>query len=225
MKRLLLLAIAIFVAATPAFSQNIGVALRAGTTGAGLQVGYGVHPRLNVRAHYSTFSYSRTEIADGEPRLEVVADAGIGALSGFVDFHPFANSFRLTAGIGQNALDVSGTATPLDDVCMGDEDGAGNCSGKVFSPAKLGNLTATVKYPSSMHPYVGIGFGSLGNGEGLVTFLFDAGAYFTGAPEIELFNDGLFRPTTDPENVQVLNDGLESFAWYPVVSIGFGIRL
>lgn len=225
MKRLLLLAAVLLLLPLGVSAQNIGVALRAGTTGVGVQVGYGVHPRLNIRAHYSTFSYSRTETADGEPNLEIVADAGVGALAGFVDFHPFRNSFRLTAGAGQNALDVSATATPLESVCLGDEDPSGACTGKSFSPQKLGNLTAKVSYPSAIHPYVGMGFGSLGNGKSLITFMFDVGAYYTGSPEIELFNDGLFSPTTDPENVQVINDGLESFAWYPVVSIGIGIRL
>lgn len=225
MKRFLLLAAAAMLIVLPSSAQNVGVGLRAGTTGVGVQVGYGIHPRLNVRAHYSTFSYSRTETAEGEPDLEIAADAGVGAFSGFIDFHPFRNAFRLTAGLGKNALDVSATATPLESVCLGDEDGNGGCSGKSFSPQKLGNLTAKVSYPSAAHPYVGLGFGSLGNGKSLITFLFDIGAYYTGSPEIELSNEGLFSPTTEPENVQVLNDGLESFAWYPVVSIGFGIRL
>lgn len=225
MKRFLLLAAVLLILPLEASSQNLGVGVRAGTTGIGVQVGYGVHPRLNIRAHYSTFSYSRTETSSGDPDLRIDADAGVGALSGFLDFHPFRNSFRLTAGAGQNALDVSATATPLESVCLGDEDGNGGCSGKSFSPQKLGNLTAKVSYPSAAHPYIGMGFGSLGNGKSLITFLFDIGAYYTGSPEIELHNDGLFSPTTDPDNVQVLNDGLESFAWYPVVSIGFGIRL
>ncbi|MDA0379405.1 MAG: hypothetical protein O3C45_09445 [Bacteroidetes bacterium] len=225
MKRFLLLAAVVFLAALPSEAQNLGVALRAGTTGVGVQVGYGFHPRFNIRAHYSTFSHSRTETSTGEPDLRIDADAGVGALASFLDFHPFRNAFRLTAGAGQNALDVSATATPLESVCMGDEDGNGGCSGKSFSPQKLGNLTARISYPSAIHPYVGMGFGSLGNGKSLITFLFDIGAYYTGSPEIELYNDGLFSPTTDPENVQVLNDGLESFAWYPVVSLGIGIRL
>ena len=225
MKRFLLLAAVLLLLPFEAFSQNVGIGLRAGTTGVGVQVGYGFHPRLNIRAHYSAFSYSRTETSSGDPDLRIDAEAAVGAFSGFIDFHPFGNSFRLTAGAGQNALDVSATATPLESVCMGDEDPSGNCTGKSFSPQKLGNLTARVSYPSPVHPYVGLGFGNLGRGKSLITFLFDVGAYYTGSPEIEMQNDGLFSPTTDPENVQVLNDGIESFVWYPVVSIGIGIRI
>lgn len=226
MKRLLALFAVVAFAAAPALSQNVGIGLRAGTTGAGIEIGYGFHPKLNIRGHFSTFSYNYTDTTtDEDPNLDLDADAGIGAFTSFVDFHPFSNSFRLTGGLGKNNFDVTATGVATENVCFGDEDGAGNCSGKEFTPDKLGSLGANISYKSSIHPYMGIGFGSLGNGESRVTFLFDLGVYYTGSPEIELENDGLFKPTVEAENVQVLNDGLESFKWYPVLSLGVGIRL
>ena len=225
MKRLIAIIAVVAIAATPVLSQDIGIGVRAGTTGAGFEVGYGLSPKLNLRGHFSAFSHSQTETGNEDPELRIDADAAIGAFAGFVDFHPFSNSFRLTGGLGKNNFDVSATAVPLEGVCFGDEDNAGNCSGKVFSPEKLGDFKASVTYGSSIHPYMGVGFGSLGHGESRVTFLFDLGVYYTGSPEVELENQGLFQPTTETENVQVLNDGLESFTWYPVLSLGFGIRL
>ncbi len=206
--------------------QNLGIGLRAGTTGVGADVAFNLTRKLNVRGHFSTFSYGYTESTTSQdPNLSVDAEAGIGAIAGMIDFHPFGNSFRLTVGAGQNNFDVTGTGTSLDSVCMGDEDGAGNCLGKEFSPDKLGSLRANVSYPSAIQPYMGIGFGNLARGRSVITFLLDIGAFYTGAPEIDLQNDGLFRPTTDPDNVQVLNDGLESFVWYPVLTLGVGIRI
>ena len=209
-----------------ASAQNIGFGLRAGTTGVGAEVGLGLTGKLNLRGHFSTFSYGYTEsTTDEDPNLTVDGDASLGAMSAFLDLHPFGNSFRLSAGVGTNNFDVSATGRALDAVCFGDELPDGGCDGKEFSPEKLGSLKGSVSYASSMHPYMGIGFGSLGNGESLITVLFDLGVFYTGSPEIDLDNDGLFRPTTEAENIQVLNDGLESFKWYPVLSIGVGFRL
>lgn len=213
-------------ASSPAAGQDLGIGLRAGTTGFGAEVGLGITGKLNVRGHFSTFSYGYTETTTGEdPNLTVDADAGIGAMTAFIDLHPFGNSFRLTGGIGKNNFDVSATGAALDAVCFGDETPNGGCDGKEFSPDKLGTLKGSLSYSSSMHPYMGIGFGSLGNGDSPITFLFDLGFFYTGSVEIDLDNDGLFQPTTAPENVQVLNDGFESFKWYPVLSIGIGFRL
>ena len=226
MRSLLLAAFFLLFALTPVAAQDIGIGLRAGTTGVGAEVGLGLTGKLNLRGHFSTFSYGyQNTTTDEEPNIEVDGDAELGAMSAFLDLHPFGNSFRLSAGVGINNFDVSATGRALDSVCFGDELPDGACDGKEFSPDRLGSLKGSVSYPAPVHPYMGIGFGSLGKGESLITFLFDLGVFYTGSPEIDLENEGLFRPTTETENLQVLNDGLESFKWYPVVSIGIGFRL
>lgn len=209
----------------PALGQGFGIGFRVGTTGLGGEVAYNLTPKLNVRGHFSTFTYSIDETGGDEPEMHATGDAQTGAIMAFVDFHPFNNTFRLTAGLGKSTLDISGSAIPTESVCFGDEDAQGVCDGKVFLPDRLGKLTGSITYPSSVHPYAGIGFGNLARGSSRITFLFDLGVIYTGAPELELGNDGLFKPTTAPENVQSINDGIESFAWYPVLSLGFGIRL
>ena len=231
MKRLRLifpLSLALLLSVVPAtFSsaQDIGVGVRVGTTGVGGSIAYGITRKLSLRANGSVFSYGVEDTVGEDPRLRATGDANVGAFSGFLDFHPFGNSFRLTGGVGKNNFQVDAVAIPLDPVCFGNEDNAGVCDGKVFSPERLGTLKATVKYPAALHPYVGLGFGNLATGNSRVTFLLDLGAYYSSAPELSLENDGLFGPTADPENVQTINDGIKSFAWYPVISIGVGFRL
>jgi len=215
--------VALFV--FPVTAQDFGVAARAGTTGFGGEAAYSLTRKLSVRGHFSTFSTSIDETStDTDPNMHTTGDAKIGAVAAFLDYHPFANSFRLTFGAGKNQFDASGDSVPLESVCFGDEI-AGVCDGKVFSPERLGTLGGGITYPSGIHPYGGIGFGNLARGDSRVTFMFDLGFFYTGAPELTLTNNGLFEPTTASENVQPINDGIESFAWYPVVSIGFGIRL
>ncbi len=222
--RLFLIALAAILT-LPASGQSLGVAARAGSTGAGGEIAFNLTRKLNVRGHFSAFSLTVDETTENsDPNMQTKGEANVGAIVAFADYHPFANSFRLTLGVGKNQLDVSGKAIPLDGVCFGDEiDDV--CDGKIFSPERLGTLSGTIEYPSGIHPYGGIGFGNLARGNSRVTFMFDLGFFYTGAPEITLDTDGLFKPTTAPENLQSINDGIESFAWYPVLSIGIGIRI
>ena len=209
----------------PVSAQDFGIGVRAGTTGIGAEVAYNLTPKINIRGHFSTLSISIKENVSDDPEMRAVGDVKTGAFMAFLDYHPFQNSFRVTAGIGKNLFDISGNANAIESVCFGDEDSQGVCDGKVFQPDRLGQLDYTITYPSSIHPYAGVGFGNLGRGKSRITFLFDLGFIYSGAPEIELDNDGLFRPTTTSENVQPLNDGIESFAWFPVLSIGVGFRI
>ena len=221
----LLAVIAATLLAIPVSAQDFGIGIRAGTTGIGAEIAYNLTPKINIRGHFSTLSLAIDEDVLDDPEMRATGDARTGAFMVLVDFHPFQNSFRLTAGIGKNLFDISGSAIAIESVCFGDEDAQGVCEGKVFQPDKLGKLDYAISYPSSIHPYAGLGFGNLGRGKSRVTFLFDVGVIYSGAPEIELSNDGLFAPTTTSENLQPLNDGIESFAWFPVISIGVGFRI
>lgn len=206
-------------------AQDIGLGLRVGTTGGGGELAVSLLPKLTLRGHFTTVSYTLKEDEIGDdPKMNASGKAKGGAMMGFLDFHPFGNSFRLTVGAGQNQFDVTATVVPSENVCFGDKNPQGVCDGKEMTPDRLGTLAANVTYPASLQPYAGIGFGNLAYGQSTITFLFDAGVIYAGSPEITLSNDGLFSPTTTEENVQTLNDGIESFKWYPVVSLGIGIR-
>ncbi len=211
--------------ASPVSAQDLGIGLRVGSTGIGADIAYNLTPKINIRGHFSTLSLSIDESVSDDPEMRATGDVRTGAFMAYVDYHPFQNSFRVTAGIGKNLFDISGTAVAIESVCFGDEDSQGVCEGKVFQPEKLGDLDYAISYPSSIHPYAGIGFGNLGRGKSRITFLFDLSVIYSGAPEIELNNDGLFAPTTTRENLKPLNDGIESFAWFPVISIGVGFRI
>ena len=233
MKRLrlfFLLALALLLTTLPTTSssaQDVGVGVRVGTTGVAGSIAIGITPKLSLRGNGSVFSVPvpLNNTFGDDPRVDATGDANVGAFSGFLDFHPFGSNFRLSGGIGKNNFTVDAVATPLDSVCFGTEDSSGVCDGKVFSPDELGTLKAKVKYPAAIHPYVGIGFGNLATGSSRFTFLLDLGAYYSAVPELTLEGAGLITPTASPENVQNLNEAIKSFAWYPVLSIGVGIRL
>ncbi|MFT5142296.1 MAG: hypothetical protein ACI80V_000827 [Rhodothermales bacterium] len=222
MKRILLL-VAAATLSLPATAQ-IGIGLRAGTLGPGIEVAYAISPKLSVRATGSYLTHSRTEeIDEDDITLELDAKATVGAFGALLDFHPFGNFFRLTGGVTVNLFDVAANGLPTDDYCFGDSIG-GVCDGKVFSPDRMGTFGANVSYASSIAPYAGIGFGKIA-GRRRIGLLMDIGALYAGSPEVDLVATGLLTPTASIEQEAILNTGVETFTWYPVVSFGIAIRL
>jgi len=192
----------------------VGVALRVGSLGPGIQVTVPVSSTLNVRAGGSLLPVSRTEtFSDLEVETKFNADAKIGAVGAFLDYHPTGGFFRLSGGLFYNLLDVSGTGTPTESWFL-DE--------KEFTPERLGSLTVGVEYKNKVQPYVGIGFGNMSVGS-RVTFLLDIGAVYTGAPEISMSGTQMIAGTANWQGR--LNEGISSFKWYPNFSLGIGFRL
>ncbi|MFT4604500.1 MAG: hypothetical protein ACI9W4_001231 [Rhodothermales bacterium] len=222
MKRTLTLVALATILATPAFAQ-IGVAIRAGTLGPGINVAYGISDKLAVRATGSYLTYSINDSIDEEVTVDLEGEATIGAVGVAVDYHPFGNFFRLSGGLNVNLFEVSGTGLPTGSYCLGDGDAAA-CDGKLFAPNRLGSFGATLSYSSAIAPYAGIGFGRVA-GKQRIGLLLDIGALYTGSPEIDLDGSGLLAPTASPEQENTLNQGIESFQWFPVVSVGVAVRI
>jgi hypothetical protein len=216
-----LLALAVILA-TPAFSQ-IGVAIRAGTLGPGVNIAYGISDKLAVRATGSYLTYTHTESIDEEVSVDIEGDATVGAIGVLLDFHPFGNFFRLSGGVTANLFEVNGNGLPTESYCFGDENG-GVCDGKLFAPNRLGSFGATLAYSSAVAPYAGIGFGRVA-GKRRIGLLLDMGALYTGSPELDLQGTGLLAPTASEEQEANLNEGIQSFKWYPVLSFGIAIRI
>lgn len=221
MKRIILGALALFLV-SPAFSQ-VGIALRAGTLGPGVDIGYAINSKLTVRGAGSYFTLSQSETLDEEVAVRVDGEVTIGAIGAVLDYHPFGNFFRLTGGLNLNLFKVSASGVPTEPYCFGNENG-GVCDGKVFLPERLGSFGADVAYSSTIAPYLGMGFGKVA-GRKRVGFLLDIGALYAGSPEIDLVATGLLAPTASADQEADLNRGIESFKWYPVVSMGLAIRL
>lgn len=197
----------------PSHAQ-VGVAVRVGTLGPGIQAVVPVAPTLNVRAGASYLSFSRTEsFTDLEVATDFDADARFGAATAFIDYHPAGGPFRVSGGLYYNLLDVSGTGRPTESYFL-DE--------KEFTPERLGSLTIDARYKNKIQPYIGVGLGNLSSG-GRVKFLLDIGAVYTGPPEFSMSGTGMISATANWQDD--FNEGFSSFKWYPNVSIGLGFTL
>jgi len=194
--------------------QGVALALRAGTMGPGVELVVPVGGKLNIRGGGSYLSMSRnTTVEDEDTDVEFNADVTWGAMRGLVDWHPFSSGFRLTGGGYIDLRDITASGKPLSSVTIND---------KEFAPERLGSLSVNYNYEQTISPYLGIGFGDAARGA-RVGFLLDLGMVYVGSPTLDMTGTGMIAPTANWDTT--LTEGLESFKWMPIVSLGLSVRI
>lgn len=198
----------------PALSAAEGVNLsaRGSTLGLGLEAGYAFNEHLNVRLASNNYSYDY-DTTEGD--IEYNFDLELESTALLLDYHPFAGSFRLTAGVLDNKNKLDGTAAPT---------GSYEIGGRTYTREQVGTLYSNVTLGDSNPLYFGLGWskalGKSGFGLG-----FDAGVVLQGAPDVSLSADGDFA--NDPEfqealraEEEQLQQDMDQFDTYPVIAIG-----
>ena len=195
-----------------------GVGVRAGTTGVGGDIGWGIAPTLSARVGYSGLKFD-TEVSTTDVNYN--SRVKLSNPSGLLDWSPLG-PFRITAGIvgANNKLNVTGVPT----------NGTFTINGATYQASDVGNLSGTVKPANRVAPYLGFGYGNVA-GAG-VNFYFDIGVMFQGSPKSTLtancgptLNAGQCAQlqTNVAAEQQMLDDKLSKYKYYPVASIGISI--
>jgi len=202
MKRALVFAAALLAASA---AQAAGIGIRAGTTGIGADVAWGIAPTLSARVGYSALKWGY-DVDTSNARYE--GDLKLSNLSGMLDFHPLGPSFRLTGGIILNDNKYQATGRPS---------------------AGPGSFDASVEARRRAAPYIGVGWGNVA-GAG-INFYADLGVMFMGSPKATLTANcgGLSGAQCTALQSQAaaeqarLEDELKRFKAYPVLNIGLTI--
>jgi hypothetical protein len=205
MKKLLALALVLFPAAVLA-DGSIGV--RAGTLGFGVELSYPLSQRLGLRLNADSYKYSKTFKQED---IEYDGKATLKTGSLLIDWYPFANNFRVSAGPMYNGNKVDLTSQPGNVVV----------NGTTYQATIEGQVNFK-KYV----PYAGIGYGRpIGTG---LSLTFDLGVIFQGTPTATLTGTctspvpgacNTFQSDLAAQQ-QTANDDLKNFRYYPVVSLG-----
>lgn len=182
-----------------------GLGIRAGTTGIGADVAWGIAPTLSARVGYSALKWNYDVDTSN---FNYDGDLKLSNLSGMIDFHPLGPVFRLTGGVILNNNKYDATGRP---------------------PVGPGSLNATVEPGRSAAPYLGVGWGNVA-GAG-INFYADLGVMFMGSPKASLSADcaGLSGAQCTTLQSQVaaeqtrLEDELKRFKYYPVLNIGLTV--
>ncbi|MFM7913504.1 MAG: hypothetical protein ACKO9W_15095, partial [Bacteroidota bacterium] len=109
----------------------LGIGLHGGLIGVGADLGYQINPKLGVRAKYSALPIDAIlgavgykmpkELNFSGANLLVDVTAKLDHADLIVDFHPFRNAFRLSAGLGIfSGNQIKVTANFLDSTKFGE---------------------------------------------------------------------------------------------------------
>ena len=206
MKRALVVVTALLASFTyMGAAQAIGIGVKAGTTGIGVDAAMSVFPLVDARIGYSGMKWGLDKDTSG---ASYKGDIKLSNVNALLDFHPLGPMFRLTGGLifNQNKYDATGTANGIP-----------------------GSFNATVESGRSAAPYLGVGWGRVA-GMGVNVYA-DLGLMFMGEPKATITANctGLTagQCTTLQNQVaseqQALQDSLNRFKTYPVLNIGVTI--
>lgn len=223
MRRLALMLAATTVAFVGTASAGIGVDASVSTAGINGNVHFDVMPMITLRGgiNYLEFEAEDLEFDDVEYDTEIdFTQFGI-----YADLHPLPimRGFTLTAGYVFGEREFEAIATPLEDTQIGDV---------TFTPEQFGSLIGNGSLGDSGF-YGGFGFDSTTRGFIPVSLVFRAGVIISDAPEFSLRAEGGLAETDPTLQAQLdeeiarevanINDEIEDFKIYPVISFGIGI--
>lgn len=106
MKSALIFAAALLATAS---AQAAGVGIRAGTTGIGADVAFGIVPTLSARVGYSALKWSYDT---NTSNVNYTGHLKLSNANGFLDFHPLGPAFRITGGVILNDNKYEATGRP-----------------------------------------------------------------------------------------------------------------
>jgi hypothetical protein len=193
--------------------DRIGIGVKAGTLGLGVDLTGRFNNWFSVRGTLSKYDYDDTFT---ESDIEYDGTLKLGAYGVMLDFYPMKGAFRLSAGLlkNRNELDMSGT--PTADIDIGDT---------TYTPAEVGTLDGGVQFKDTVS-YFGIGFGNAAKAPGRVRFVFDLGVLAQGAGDVTLSSStGLVNPADLQEEEKQIEDDIDSYKYWPVVAFGISFRL
>ena len=188
-----------------------------GTTGIGLDLTFGVTRFLNLRSGFNYGSFTmNTDWGD----VEYDTELDMTSIPLLVDWYPAGGHFRITGGFYiQPGTQADIDATPSKPVQIGSH---------TYGPEVIGTLSGKIEVDNTFAPYLGIGFGNAVGRDRRLTFSLDLGVIFQ-AYDVSLASDGpgmtakldLFREDIQKEEEKIQDD-LDDFKFYPVLTLGFG---
>ncbi len=194
---------------------GVGISAKVGTLGWGADLTVGIIDQLNVRVGYN--AYSDDADYDDDDDNSYLAEFSLQTIPVMLDWHPFSGNFRISAGVVLNDNEVTASVTPGEEFEFNGVD------------YEVEDLFGALTF-DDMATYVGIGFGNAANSGGRFNLTLDVGAMYHGTPELTATatasNAALQTELNNNLAIEVAdaNEDIESFKWYPVVSIGLSFR-
>ncbi len=213
---------------------RIGIALRASTLGFGADVAVKVNDRLNVRGGFDLFKMTR-DFEDSDNNITYVGTLDFKSGHAYLDWFPFGGGFHISPGLvlaNGNKVSLAALVPSTQTIDIGDTTYRSN-------PANPLRIGGQVTVPST-RPALLIGWGNLVPRSRRFSVPFEIGVIFQGTATSSLLftgsacalNGSNCRDVSTDPTIQVdvkkarleLQDNVDRVTFYPILSIGFGIR-
>ena len=210
-----LFALALGIAGTASADNNLGVGVKAGTLGIGVEGTWRPLPYMDIRVGANQYDYSDNGtyggiLYDAEVNLDTYYATG--------NFRFPLSPFRVTAGVFSNGNEFNAVS--------GDNGAIIVVGGDPYPADAVGTVSSNASFASTS-PYLGFGydftlFGTVG-------LNLDFGVLWQGSPEVSIAADGIlsddptFEASLEAERL-ALEDDISDFKVWPVASLGFVVN-
>lgn len=209
-------AVVLAVQSTSAVASGMALAGKVGTAGLGLEFIGSLTQSINGRVGVNYFNY---DYSGTESDIDYEFDLNLGSANALLDWHPFNGGFRLSTGFFYNQNEVD---------ARGEPNGSFNIGNTDYPATEVGTLKGNIDF-DDFAPYVGIGWGNAVGKNKRLSLVADLGVMFQGTPHASLSADGdlasvpAFQADLAREE-QELQDAIDEFKYFPVVSVGVSYR-
>ena len=193
--------------------SELGIGIKAGTLGLGLEGRWSGLPYMDLRLGANAYDLNY----DGrEAGIRYDGDVDLETYYLTANFHFPLSPFRITIGAFANSNQINLVGAETGDYNFGSDP-------TDWTQAQVGVLSGTTSFDDTA-PYVGLGFDFELFGKAGLNF--DVGVLLQGDPVVTLDasgtagDDPALRAALDAEALE-LEDDLSSFKAYPVVSLSF----
>lgn len=201
--------------------ENSALNVKLGDLGVGVEGVWGLTPdalRWRLGANLGSLGQPNSHSAGG---INYDLSSHFKSLDALLDYHPFANDFRLTGGLflNLNSYDVHAQQP---------SNGLYKFNGRIYSARYVGDLDGKLTF-NKLAPYFGIGFGDVLGNNSRFTVTADFGFLYQGKPSLELngsaVQDSYVALQRDMEVYrQQAEGGFNSLRWVPVWSGGIAYK-
>ena len=198
-----------FVSAAQA---DVGVNLKAGTLGAGVELSKSFSDKFSLGLGFNAYDYKATDSASN---VDYDFNFDLQSVALLANYHLFSGVFRFTGGVLYNKNEMSLTGKPAGTSYV--------INGVTYSAAQVGTLSGKLTF-NSVAPYLGLGWGNRPGGRlGLSA---DIGVLFQGSPELALSATGAAATLASDieQERRSAEEDLSDCKLYPVLSLGVYFR-
>ncbi len=213
-KALPVVLLALLLTIPAAASAQVGVGVRAGTTGLGADLAIAVSPNIVLRGGLGIQPVNPSLILSG---IDFAVNLPGSFAQAGIELFPSGGGFRIGGGVlyKKDGISINGTFTESQEI-----------GGTTYTPQQLGTITGTATTAKKYAPYAMIGFGKIAS-SGIGLFL-DLGAAFVGESTLTVSNNGTFKDNAQfkqdlEEERASWEDDLNKYKIYPMVNIGLRI--